>query len=68
MLVVYFETENPSYAEIVAYFSDEETYDECLPALEKLAEKRGFSLVTESIQDEVELDDIQSHLKEAGIL
>lgn len=44
---VYFETEG--YAELVAIFDSSETYNACLPALEKLAKKNGFTKVTESI-------------------
>ena len=61
MVNVYFELENGKYAELVAIFNDEETYDVCLPALEKLAKKHNFDLVTESIIDELtlhEADDI----------
>lgn len=61
MVNVYFELDNGKYAELVAIFDTEETYDVCLPALEKLAKKHNFDLVTESIIDEVtlhEADDI----------
>mgnify|MGYP003633525820 CR=1 FL=1 len=51
MLNVYFETS--STAELVARFTDEETYMVCLPALERLAmESRMF--VTESIEEDKE--------------
>ena len=36
MVKVYFELNNGKYAELVAIFDDEETYNVCLPALEKL--------------------------------
>lgn len=52
MVKVYFELENGKYAELVAIFDDEATYDVCLPALEKLAKKNNFDLVTESIDEE----------------
>lgn len=52
MVKVYFELDNGKYAELVAIFDDEETYDACLPALEKLAKKNNFDLVTESIDEE----------------
>ena len=45
---VYFETKG--YAELVAIFDDEKMYLACLPALEELANKDGFTKVTESIQ------------------
>jgi hypothetical protein len=44
---VYFETEG--YAELVAIFDSSETYNACVPALEKLAKKNGFTKVTESL-------------------
>ena len=50
MIKVYFETEN-WYCIPVAYFDDEETYNACLPALEKLAEESRM-FVTESVTDE----------------
>lgn len=48
---VYFEIEQ-KYSELVAIFDSEETYDVCLPALEKLALENGFDLVTESVDEE----------------
>ena len=51
MVKVYFELDNGKYAELVAIFDDEETYDACLPALEKLCNKHNFDLVTESIEE-----------------
>jgi hypothetical protein len=52
MVKVYFEMDNGSYSELVAIFDDEETYDVCLPSLEKLCKKHNFDLVTESIEEE----------------
>ena len=49
MIKVYFETENGSYAQQVAWFDDEETYNACSEALEALAEKNGY-IVTESVE------------------
>lgn len=51
MIKVYFEIEQ-KYAELVAIFDNEETYSVCLPALEKLALANGFDLVTESVDEE----------------
>lgn len=51
MIKVYFETENGSYAELVAIFDNEETYAACLPALEKLAKKNRMPKVTESVEE-----------------
>ena len=61
MIKVYFETKN-WFATTVAYFDNEETYNACLPALEKLAEESRM-FVTESI-NEFELDDIDNLVKE----
>jgi hypothetical protein len=50
--------DNGKYAELVAIFDDEETYDVCLPALEKLCKKHNFDLVTESVDEETELKEL----------
>jgi hypothetical protein len=47
MVKAYFETN--SHCELIAVFNDEETYEACLPALEKLAKKHNFDRVTESV-------------------
>ena len=60
MVKVYFELDNGKYAELVAIFDDEETYDACLPALEKLAKKNNFDLVTESIDEEKTINQLLS--------
>ena len=52
MVKVYFELNNGKYAELVAIFDDEETYNVCLPALEKLCKKNNFDLVMESVDEE----------------
>lgn len=57
MVKVYFEMEG-SYAELVAIFDDEDTYMACLPALEKLRKKHRFDLVTESIVDSMEMNEL----------
>ena len=57
MIKVYFETNN-WYATTVAYFDDEETYNACLPALEKLAEESRM-FVTESVIDK-DISEIKS--------
>ena len=54
-IVVYFETPNLSYSEVVAKFSSEETYNACLPILENLAQRDGF-IVTESVKGEPTID------------
>ena len=58
---VYFETSGA--AEAVAVFDDEETYDACYSALEKLAKKHNWDMVTESIVDEVDMNDIFEFIK-----
>ena len=56
MLVkVYFETFKGSYAEEIATFNDEETYDACYPILEKIAKKHRY-ILTESLIEEGEDD------------
>jgi hypothetical protein len=60
MVVVYFESQ--VHAEIVAIFDTEESYDICLPALEKEAEANGM-FVTESVIDEVSIQELYSKLK-----
>ena len=51
MIRVYFET--GGYAELVATFDSEETYIACYDALERLAIRRGFNYVTESVEDNI---------------
>ena len=55
MVKVYFET--TSYAELVAVFDSEETYEVCIEALERQAKENGFLYVTESIDEETNLGD-----------
>lgn len=56
MVKVYFETSG--YAELVAIFDNEETYMVCLSSLEKLALKNGFDIVTESIEEELSINQL----------
>lgn len=49
MVIAYLES--GSHADVVGIFDDEETYEACVPALEKLAEKHRMTL-TESVRDE----------------
>lgn len=58
---VYFESS--VMAEAVAVFDDEETYNACYPALKKLAKKHHWPLITESIVDEVDMNDIFEFIK-----
>jgi len=44
------------YATLVAQFCDEDLYTACLPALKKNAKYNGL-IVTESIKEDVDLDD-----------
>lgn len=48
-VTVYFEAKAGSH--VVAQFDEEETYMACLPALETLAESKGY-IVTESVDHE----------------
>ena len=48
MVRVYFE--RGGYAELVAVFMDEYTYNDCVPALERLCKDMGFDKMTESIE------------------
>jgi len=56
MIKVYYESN--SHAELVAIFVDKEMYDICLPSLMKNA-KDNRMFVTESIQDELNIDDLK---------
>lgn len=53
MIKVYFETERPKYAELVAVFANEDIYMACLPILEKKKEESGFDVITESDEGEI---------------
>jgi len=57
MVKVYFETD--VHAELVAIFDSEETYDACLPALEKLRKKHGFDFISESIVDDQTINELK---------
>ena len=48
MVRVYFE--RGGYAELVAVFIDLYTYNDCVPALERLCKDMGFDKLTESIE------------------
>jgi hypothetical protein len=55
-IVVYFETPNNSYAEVVAQFADDDLYNACLPILEAQAEAQGY-IVTESVREDERVTD-----------
>ena len=55
-VVVYFETKNFNYAEVVAQFNSDELYMACLPILEREARKGGY-IVTESCREYEQLTD-----------
>jgi hypothetical protein len=57
-IVVYFETPNNSYAEVVAQFADDELYNACLPVLEAQAQAQGY-IVTESVREDEAVTDEQ---------
>jgi len=48
MVRVFFE--RGGHAELVAVFIDEYTYNDCVPALERLCKDMGFDKMTESIE------------------
>lgn len=52
MIKVYFESK--SHAELAAIFENEQVYEVCLPALEKLAATAGM-IVTESVVEKFQL-------------
>jgi hypothetical protein len=58
-IVVYFETPNNSYAEVVAQFADDELYNACLPVLEAQAKAQGY-IVTESVREDEAVTDEQN--------
>ena len=57
-IVVYFETPNFSYAEVVAQFASDELYDACFPALEAIAQRDGY-VITESVREDERLTDTE---------
>lgn len=63
MIKVYFENEGGKYAELVAMFESGQAYEACTQVLYELCRKNNFSIVTESVVDEVTLDDIDNSLK-----
>jgi hypothetical protein len=58
MVKVYFEMDNGGYAELVAIFDSEDTYNACLPALERLRKKHGFDFISESIVDDKTINEL----------
>jgi hypothetical protein len=57
-IVVYFETPNFSYAEVVAQFASDELYDACFPELELIAQRDGY-VITESVREDERLTDAE---------
>ena len=57
-IVVYFETPNFSYAEVVAQFASDELYDACFPALELIAQRDGY-VITESVRENEKVTDTE---------
>ena len=57
-IVVYFETPNYSYAEVVAQFASDELYDACFPALELIAQRDGY-VITESVREDEKVTDTE---------
>jgi hypothetical protein len=62
MVRVFFE--RSGHAELVAVFIDEYTYNDCVPALERLCKDMGFDKLTESIEHSVATDDIIKQINE----
>jgi hypothetical protein len=62
MVRVFFE--RGGHAELVAVFIDEYTYNDCVPALERLCKDMGFDNMTESIEHSVATDDIIKQINE----
>lgn len=56
MIIVYYEMDHPIYCEQIALFENLETYDLCLPLLEKEAIANGFDRITESVREEELVD------------
>jgi hypothetical protein len=56
-VVVYFETKNFNYAEVVAQFNSSELYMACLPILKREAKKCGYKYVTESCRENERVTD-----------
>ena len=55
-IVVYFETKDFKYSEVVAQFASEEVFVACLPTLERIAKDRDM-YVSESCREEEEVTD-----------
>ena len=62
MVRVFFE--RSGYAELVAVFIDEYTYNDCVPALERLCKDMGFDNLTESIEHSVATDKLIKQIQE----
>jgi hypothetical protein len=56
MIRVFFERKG--YAELVAVFMDEHTYNNCLEKLERLCKDMGFDRLTESIEYSQDTEDL----------
>jgi hypothetical protein len=55
---VYFENSFTDTAISVAVFDNEEVYIKCYPILEQIAKKDGWDMVTETLVDNVSLNDV----------
>jgi hypothetical protein len=62
MVRVYFESS--MHAELVAVFIDEQTYNECIPALEKLCKDMGYSKMTETVDESLKSRLLISQIQE----
>lgn len=57
MIKVYME--GSVISELVAIFEDEEIYNACLPGLEKIQEKYRWQMITESVIEDKDLNDLK---------
>jgi hypothetical protein len=62
MVRVFFE--RGGHAELVAVFMDEYTYNDCVPALERLCKDMGFDNLTESIEYSVATDKLIKQIEQ----
>jgi len=46
-------------AEQVAIFEDDSLYNDCLPIIERYAKDKNWDIVSESVEDWLELDDLE---------
>jgi len=62
MIRVFFE--RGGYAELAAVFIDDRMYNDCVPALERMAKDMGFDRVTESIEHSIATDKLIKQIEQ----